>query len=820
MMESRARGIDDEEPVAPVIPFPLPELERPRFVVPLPPAPLTALLGREREVASVVELVGKRDVRLLSLTGAAGVGKTRLAVEVANLVRGVFGDGVGFVPFADVAEPDGFGPALARALRLDNIGGRPLFDVLVSQLRDRDLLLVLDSFERHVDAAPTVASLLGACHGLTCLVTSRTRLRVRGEREVVVEPLPLPVEAGPAVADAAAENPAVALFVQRATEVNPAFVLDGETAVAVAEICRRLDGLPLAIELAAARSRLLPPKAMLTRLDRRLPILTGGPRDLPRRQQTLRDAIAWTYDLLTPGEQTLFRRLAVFGGGFTLEAAEAVAGGQTNDLLPPCPPVPLSVAVFDGIESLVDKHLVRVLEGGSEEGGEKRFGFLETIREFGLDRFAEDAEADAIYDRLADWCLALAEEANGHFEQLSRGVWFDRLDREFPTIRAVADWLYGKRDAGRGLRLGRLLGWYMVQRYRLAEGGRWLERFLALPESREVPDERARSLAEAGEVVYWRTDYARATELFEEALVAYREVGDERGIARALNALANCQFDAGNTGRAEDLVREAVEAFRRLDDRFGSAVSTALLARVVLASGDTAQARSLYAEALEIFRDIGNDGWSAYTIECLGFVGLIAEDADAARSAYEEALSIARAMSDEWRIAACLMGFAELARRAGQSRRAVQLFAAAARTREALAIALRPATEVIHDGWVAAARASLTEAVFVEASARGHRLSLDEAVAVALRGTDDDGEDAAGLEFGDESPAQASFAGLTPRELEVLGLIAEGCSNREIGDRLYISHRTVMQHVASILGKLDVGSRTAAAALAHRHGLT
>jgi predicted ATPase len=350
---------------------------------------------------------------------------------------------------------------------LDNTGGRSLYEAVVSHLRERDLLLVLDSFAGTVTAAPAVASLLSACHGLKILVTTRTRLRVRGEREVVVEPLPLPSSGEPADTGAGADNPAVALFVQRATDANPFFSPDAETVSTVAAICRRLDGLPLAIELAAARNRLLPPRTMLARLDRRLPILTGGPRDLPRRQQTLRDAIAWSYDLLPPEERALFRRLAVFGGGFTLATAEHVVGdgqtdrrtdGQRSVVVSVCPPVPLSPSVFEGIESLVDKHLLRVIDFGTEEG-EARFGFLETIREFALDQFAGDPEAEAIMDRLADWCLAFAEEAHGHFQHLDRGLWFDRLDREFPTIRAAVDWLYGRGDAERGLRIGRLLGW-------------------------------------------------------------------------------------------------------------------------------------------------------------------------------------------------------------------------------------------------------------------------------------------------------------------------------------------------------------------------
>jgi DNA-binding CsgD family transcriptional regulator len=463
----------------------------------------------------------------------------------------------------------------------------------------------------------------------------------------------------------------------------------------------------------------------------------------------------------------------------------------------------------------VDKHLLRVLDAG--EAAEERFGFLETVREFALDQLAADPEAHLTYDRLADWCLDLAQEASGHFEQLSRGVWFERLDRTFPTIRGAIDWLYEQKDARRGLRLGRLLGWYMVQRYRLAEGGRWLEQFLELPESHTDPEERARSLEKAGGLAYWRTDFLRATELLGEALATYRELGDERGGASASHLLANCVFDSGDVDRAEHLIRESMRASAGLGDRFGVAVSTGLLARILLERQNLDASRSLYAEAREMFRGLGNSGWSTYMTESLGFALLVARDDPAARDAYDEALAVARTMADDWRIASCLLGFAELARRAGQPRRASRLFASAVAARDALGITLRPATQAIHDAWIAAAREALGEAVFADLSAEGRKLSLAKAIEVALYGSEDEGRPAVTTP---QEPSRSMFAELTAREVEVLRLIAEGCSNREIGERLYISHRTVMQHVARILGKLDVGSRTAAAALAHRHGMT
>jgi predicted ATPase len=622
------------------------------------PNQATAFIGREREVTALKELLLREDVRVVTLTGPGGIGKTRLALQVASEVSERFDAGICFIPLAAVSDASLIPSIIAQGLGIKESGRAASIQSLKEYLQESrsNLLLFFDNFEHMLAAAPLVAELISAAQKLRVLVTSRAPLHIYGEYEFPVPTLVLPDLQHGTSREILSMNPTIALFMARAIAVKPNFELTDENAHAVATICTRLDGLPLAIELAAARIKLLSPSAMQSRLESSLQLLTGGAKDLPMRQQTLRRTMDWSYDLLSLAEQKLFRRISVFVGGCTLEGVEAVCNTKQD----------LEVDVLDGMGSLVNNSLVRQVE---QSAGEPRFALLDTVREYGLERLAASGEESGLRKAHAAYCLVLAEECAALATDPAQRGWVSLLEVEHNNCRAALDWLTRTGNAEWGLRLGAALFQFWETREYLSEGRDRLEKLLKLPGAAAASSSRARVLFAAGVLASEQRDHPAAHALMEESLQISRELNDTRGVGIALNALAANARDEGELGTAKSLFEESLAIWRALDDRAMVARGLSNVASVVKSQRDFALARALHEESRIIFEELGDSTCIAWSLNYQGDVAQEQGEIPVAQELYAQSLNIFRKLGDKWGVAGCLVDLGNLAREQGEKKK-------------------------------------------------------------------------------------------------------------------------------------------------------
>ncbi len=826
------------------------------------PAEVTSFVGRERELAEVERLLG--GTRLLTLTGAPGVGKTRLAQRVAAQAVGEGGSRaastrVWLVELAALADPTVVPQTVATALGLREQPGRSLHATLTDVLRPRRTLLVLDNCEHLLEACAALADgLLRACPELRILATSRQVLGIAGETTWLVPSLALPADGPPPViADLPAallDYESVRLFVERANAALPGFTLTDRSAPAAARICRRLDGIPLAIELAAARVKVLTPEQIAERLDDRFRLLTGGSRMALPRQQTLRAAVDWSYELLSEPERALLRRLAVFAGGWSLEAAEAVASGEwrvasgTSSLA--------THEVLDLLSGLVEKSLV-VAEAPVD--GALRYRMLETLQQYALECLVESGEVDEARRRHAACLLALAEPAERQLRGPRETEWSARLEEEHENLRAALRWAIDCGEAEVAQRLGGALWIFWQERGHLFEGLSWLEQALALggqqgDDSAELRNARAGALNAAGNLAWVRSEYARSATFYEESLALRRQLGDTAGAAISLHNLGLIARDLGDRALAHARFSESLGLFRDLSDSGHTALALLNLARLSHDDGDAAKASTLYEESLALFRAAGNAGGVATVLNRLGDLARARGDLETSGAFHEEALALHRGRVDPWGIGISLTYLARVADVRGDAAEAMALasqslralrdsgasrdIAAALVVLASVACAMAQATlggrllgavaQMYPEGppsrpgrasfepAVAAARAALGEAGFEAAWTSGKLLTLDQAVDEALAMA----EPAPPAASEPAKPSAGPPVGaLTRREREVAALIARGLTNRQIADELVISEMTADTHVSHILRKLGFRSRAQVATWITEQGL-
>ncbi len=788
------------------------------------PLQLTSFVGREREIAEVANLLGR--TRLLTLTGPGGSGKTRLALRAAELAGG-FEDGPLWVELASLSDPALVSRRVARALGVPDAPGRSPTEGLAEVFGPRDFLLVLDNCEHLIEASAELCdALLRLCPALRILATSREALSVTGEVVWTVPPLALPDPNRSPAFEEVERCEAVRLFVERAGASNAGFALTEENAPAVARLCARLDGMPLAIELAASRTRVLSPSMIFDRLDDRFTLLTGGGRTTVPRHRTLQATIEWSHGLLPEDEKALLRRLSVFADGFVLEAAEAVcAGGGIGE-----------GEVLDLLSRLVDKSLAVVDARG---GAEARYRLLETIRQYARERLREAGEESGVQRRHAGYYLAVARTAAPNLRGAAQSEWLTRLEAEHDNLRAALAF-YGSApaDAETFLQLTAELWWFWWLRGHFAEGRVWLERALAAAGEAPSPA-RASALHGAGWFDRHQGEQDRAERLLGESLSLYRALGDEWGQSIVLHRLGAVARDLGDVPKASEWLGESLTLARRTGDELATGAALYWSGLLEWNRGDHARAEELLEEGLTLFRRSG-DGWA--TNRALGFLGSVAAespDYGRAQTLLENALATGREVGDRWgvacwlynlgrldlrrrdvpgavsylseslalfrdigdkqRVAECLATLGVAAQESGDPESAARLLGAATVVREAVGSSASRAELAERDLASAAARDALGRDRFSDAWGEGLSMTIDEAmVLIQVRAS------------AAEAPAARGAAGLTGRELEVLRLVGKGMTDGEAAEELYLSPRTVGTHLRSVYRKLGVPSRAAA----------
>lgn len=840
---------------------------------------LTPFIGREQEQHALCQLLRQSEIRLVTLTGTGGVGKTRLALQIAAELRENFANGVYFVPLAALQNPEDVLVAIAQSLGLWEVADLPLEEQVENSLREKHVLLLLDNFEQVIAAAPQLVRLLTSCSQLHLLVTSRATLHLSCEHEFLLPPLLVPDLTHSSTNEDLARVASVRLFVERARTVQPDFQLTPSNTLTIAEICARLDGLPLALELAAARIKLLPPLALLRRLSHRLEILTAGARDLPIRQQTLRNTLQWSYDLLTEEEQRLFRWLSIFVGGCTLEAAEAIYPADNG----------YTSVVLEGVASLLDKSLVQQKE---REGEEPRFVMLETIREFGLECLHRHGELEAARRAHAGYYLEMGEAAEPHFLGPSQLMWFDRLEKELDNLRAIlkVDPGGGTEEVELALRLASALFYFWYGRSHLREGRSFLEHHLASnytiaasirlkalvvlqaimwtqndARGLEQVAQEALALAQGDQfnmtlamnvrgvaMMLERRDYPKAQACLEEVLASARVLDDRTLLLKAFLNLGRLALFQRDASRAIACLEEVLALYNVTGDKVMRAGALSLLARAELLQDNAIRARMLLEEGLTIFREIGNNWGAALTLSLLGQSAFQQKEMSQAMAFLTEGSQLAHEVGDRRIIAhACLLQASgatlqrdyTLARQHYEEGLTIAFSiehagfiasglkglgcVAAAQGLFTWAAVLWGNAESLHESqsvaiprdlyehMVSTVRTRLGRSNFDKIMAEGHSMTAEQAFASHLTVSPGEAETSPTI-----SAHSASYpAGLTRREVEVLRLVTEGLTDAQVAERLVISHRTVTTHLTAIYNKLGINSRAAAARFATEHRL-